>query len=68
MAIPVWTGGLGRTNQKLIQRLNFYLREKRKKQFYSELHALQSAEERFSIFIYFLKNIKKIYQKTYQNF
>ena len=54
---------LGRPNPKLLQTLNFYLERKRKNPFYSELYALQCVKDRFSIliFIYFLKNILKMY-------
>ena len=45
---------LGRSNPKSIQALNFYLRRKRKKTFYSELYALQRADDRFSMLIFIL--------------
>ena len=44
----------------------FISEENEKTPIYSELYALQRAEDGFSIsiFIYFLKNILKMYQKT----
>ena len=44
-------------NSKQIQQLNFCLIRKRKKSFYSELHALQKTEAGFSIFIYLKKRL-----------
>ena len=56
---------LGRPNPKLHQPLNFYLRRRKKRPFYSELYALHHCRAQFSIliFIYFLKKIKLFLSK-----
>ena len=63
----VW---LGRPNPKPIAGLNFYLRRRKKRPFYSELYALQRYRAWFSIliFMYFLKKITNFLFKNVSKF
>ena len=60
---------LARPNKKPLPAFNFYLRKKRKQQFYSELHPLQRLIVRFSILLFiYLKKKYKNFAKKKPNF